>query len=207
MGQFEKLKISLRYYLQGAADQNKDFLLVLDAFEFALSYHTGVRKDEVTPEFMHQLETVLFLRTLLSGLKYPAETLAVMILHDVVEDYDVPIELIRERFGERVAHAVWRMTKKYRGVKKTLAQYFSEMLDCAIAPICKGADRINNQQSMYGVFSREKQLAYIEETETYILPMLKAARRRYPEQENVLMNIYFVLKAQIQLLKQLNANG
>ena len=109
MGQFEKLKISLRYYLQGAADQNKDFLLVLDAFEFALSYHTGVRKDEVTPEFMHQLETVLFLRTLLSGLKYPAETLAVMILHDVVEDYDVPVEFIRERFGERVAHAVWRI--------------------------------------------------------------------------------------------------
>lgn len=48
MEQFEKLKISLRYYLQGAADQNKDFLLVLDAFEFALSYHTGVRLDCAT---------------------------------------------------------------------------------------------------------------------------------------------------------------
>lgn len=204
MEQFEKLRLSLRYYLQGAADQDRSFLKVLEAFEFAKSHHTGVRKDGATPEFMHQIETVLFLRTLRSGLVHPAETLCAMLLHDVVEDYDVPVELIREKFGERVAHAVWRLTKKYRGVKKAPEQYFLEMLDCPIAPICKGADRINNQQSMHGVFGREKQLDYIRETEEHILPMLKAARRRYPGQENALMNIRFVLQAQIQMLKHLH---
>lgn len=203
MEKFEKLRLSLRYYLQGAADQNKAFLVVLEAFEFAMGYHTGLRKDGATPEFMHQIETVLYMRTLLSGLMYPAETLAAMLLHDVAEDYDVPVELIREKFGERIAHAVWRLTKKFRGQKKPAQQYFAEMLDCPIAPLCKGADRINNQQSMQGVFTREKQLAYIQETEEHILPMLKQARRRYPSHENALMNIYFVLKAQIEFIRRM----
>lgn len=200
MDRFKKLRISLRYYLQGAADRDSAYLLPLRAFEFAMQHHVGTRKDGVTPEFIHQIETTLFLRTLLKSVRYPAETLAAMLLHDVEEDYGASVE----EFGVLVAHGVWRMTKKARGIKKSNEQYFTEMLDCPIATLCKGADRIHNQQSMLGVFSRDKQLEYLAETRDYILPMLKAARRRYPDQENAYANIEFVLRAQVRLLSAIN---
>lgn len=207
MDKFEKLRVALRYYLQGAADVDPAFRLPLRALEFAMHHHVGVRKDGFTPEFMHQLETTLYLRTLRASLLHPAETLAAMLLHDTAEDYDVSFETIGREFGGRVAHAVNRLTKVHQGIRKTDAQYFEEMLDCPIATLAKGADRINNQQTMQGVFSTDKQLAYIEETERWILPMIKTARRRYPEQENAYENVKLLLRSQIQLLQAINRAG
>jgi (p)ppGpp synthase/HD superfamily hydrolase len=200
MERFEKLRVSLRYYLQGAADQDPRYLNPLRAFEFAMKKHTGKRKDGITPEFMHQLETTLFIRTIRGALLHPAESMSVMLLHDVPEDCNVSFEEIDERFGATVGHGVRRMTKLYRGVKKPDSVYFSEMLDCPIATICKGSDRINNQNTMQGVFSREKQLSYMEETANWILPMLKNARRQYPEQENGYEVLKFVLRSQLKML-------
>ena len=205
MEKFEKLRLSLRYYLQGAADQNSDYVIALDAFEFAMARHTGLRKDGVTPEFQHQLETTQLTRTLQASLQYPAKTLAAMLLHDTAEDYDVDFEELREKFGSEVAHAVRRLTKVHRGIKLTPQQYFEEMLDCPIATVCKGADRAHNQQSMVGVFTREKQVAYLEETTTWILPMLKKARRRHPRQEAAYENLKFLLKSQVDLIRAIHA--
>lgn len=196
-----KLMKSLRYYLQGAADQNPQYFLALRALDQANATHQGLRKDGVTPEFMHQLETALFLRTLRGSVMYPAQALAVQLLHDIAEDYDVSFESLEEKYGAQVAHGVRRMTKLYKGVKLSAEEYFENMLDCPLATLCKGADRIHNHQSMPGVFSQEKQHAYLEETERYILPMLKKARRLYPEQENAYENIKFVLKSQVELVR------
>lgn len=201
MDRYEKLRLSLRYYLQGAADQDSNYVVALDAFEFAMAHHRGVRKDGVTPEFQHQLETTQYVRTLRSGLLYPAQTLAAMLLHDTAEDYDIDFAEIRERFGAQVEHAVRRLTKLHRGVRKTDEQYFTEMLDCPIATVCKGADRGHNQQTMVGVFTLAKQQAYIEETETWILPMLKKARRAHPRQEAAYENLKFLLRSQVELIK------
>jgi len=54
---------------------------------------------------------------------------------------------------------------------------------------------------MQGVFTREKQSAYISETEEYILPMLKEARKNFPEQESAYQNIRQVLLTQIDLIR------
>lgn len=196
-----KLLKSLRYYLQGAADQNPDYHRPLLALHQAAHTHLGVRKDGVTPEFMHQLETALFIRTLRGSIQYPAFTIAVQLLHDIAEDYDVSFEELEERYGREIAHGVRRMTKFYKGVKLSPEEYFEAMLDCPMATLCKGADRIHNQQSMPGVFRLEKQHEYLEETERFILPMLKKARRLYPQQENAYENIKFVLKSQVELVK------
>lgn len=204
MERFEKLRLALRYYLQGAADQDDTFTVALNAFEFAMAHHRGVRKDGVTPEFMHQLETTHFVRTLRPSLLYPAETLAVMLLHDTAEDYDIDFAELRDRFGPRVEHGVRRLTKVHRGVKLTPEQYFHEMLDCPIATICKGADRGHNQQTMVGVFTVSKQDEYLKETETWILPMLKKARRAHPRQEPAYENLKFLLRAQVDLVRAIH---
>lgn len=203
MERFEKLRTALRYWLQGAADHDRSYIVAIRAFDFAMERHVGTRKDLVTPEFMHQLETTQFVRTLRGSLLYPAQTMAAMLLHDVHEDYGAPFAQIRDLFGPDVERAVRQLSKIREGVKISNEQYFMDM-DCPIATFCKGCDRINNQQTMLGVFTPQKQIAYIAETEQFILPMLKAARRRHPEQEGAYENVKWALRSQIQLLKAVN---
>lgn len=203
--QFRKLRITLRYLLQGAADQDPRYLVPLKAFEFAANLHQGTRKDGVTPEFMHQIDVALYVRTLSKSLMYPAETIAAALLHDTVEDYEVSLDDVANRFGDRVAHAVKRLTKVLNGRRLADEEYFEAMLDCPIASVVKGGDRINNQQTMLGVFRLAKQQEYISESETHILPMIKAARRRYPEQEAAYENLKLVLRSQVQLLRAVHA--
>lgn len=172
--------------------------------EFAASYHTGKRKDGVTPEFSHQIEIAHFVRTLSASLIYPEETIAVAFLHDVTEDYDVEIDELKRLFGEQIANAVWLVTKKFKGVKKSLESYYNEIATNPIASICKGCDRIHNIQSMVDVFTFNGQKWYIEETERYILPTIKTAKRLFPQQEAAYENIKHTLTSQVQLIKTIH---
>lgn len=198
---YNKLFISLRYFLIGAAKFNQDYSIALKALEFAKEIHTGLRKDNVTPEFQHQIEIAHFVRTFLPSLTYPAQTIATCILHDVAEDYDVSFDEIEQRFGSLVRNSTFLLTKKYRGATKTPTEYFSQIVNCPISSVVKAADRINNQQSMTGVFLPEKQQAYLNETKQYILPMIKKARHLHVEQEAIYENLKFVLNAQQSLIE------
>jgi (p)ppGpp synthase/HD superfamily hydrolase len=193
MDKFEKLRITLRYFLLG-----REFYLAADALEFAGKYHTGFRKDGVTPEFQHQLEIAHYVRTLLPSLMFPEDTLAAVLLHDVPEDYGVPHAEISNRFGAKVGRAVFLMDKHSNA-------NFAAIGEDPIASVAKGGDRVHNLQSMTGVFTREKQLTYIAETQTKFLPMLKTARRLFPRQETAYENIKHMMNSQLELLEALNA--
>lgn len=192
MNTYEKLKISLRYFLLGAG-----YTRAADALEFAASYHTGMRKDGVTPEFQHQIEIAHYIRTLLPSLMYPEDTLIAALLHDVTEDYGVLHTIIDQRYGSLASTAVCLLDKN----GKPYDVYFGAMAENPIASIVKGSDRMHNIQSMVGVFSAEKQLKYMQEVEQYFLPMLKNARRLYAKQEPAYENIKHVLISQLELLK------
>lgn len=192
-----KALISIRYFLIGA-----EMYSALEALEFAIKFHTGTRKDGVTPEFHHQVTIALYTRTLLNHLTYPEETLAAAFLHDTAEDADVGHVEIAARFGEKVGKAVQLLTKKHRGSKKPIDVYYQEIATNDIASVVKGADRIHNIQSMIGVFGPEKQKTYIKETTDFVLPMLKEARRAFPRQESVYENQKFVLQSQINLIEE-----
>ena len=64
------------------------------------------------------------------------------------------------------------------------------------ASICKIIDRCNNVSTMSGVFKKEKLLEYINETNTFIMPLIRSTKERYPEYQNAL----FLLKYQIVTL-------
>ena len=205
MERFDKLRISMRYRLLGATGADARYQMALDAFDFAEERHIGLRKDGKTPNFMHQLEVMGYLTTVLKGLRHPAPTLAAAALHDICEDCGVTLAEIDERFGPQVAHATRRLSKVIEGAKLPgLDAYFDAMLDCPIATVVKGSDRINNQSTMAGVFTREKQLSYIEESETFIIPMLKKARRIFSDQEAVYENIKLVLQNQMSMVKAMH---
>jgi len=193
---FNKTKVALRYFLIG-----RGYFTALEALEFATKYHTGKRKNGITPEFYHQLSIASYVRTLPLPIEDMEAVLAAVLLHDVVEDYDVTIEEIEARFGQRVSKLVALMTNKMNDAKLSKEVYYANLATDPLGAILKGSDRINNIQTMGGVFSDEKQIRYIDEVKNYILPMLKKARRAFPVYEAVIENIKFVLTSQIELIE------
>lgn len=195
MESHKKRRLVMRTFLRGSK-----YWTALEAMELASAHHVGFRKNGVTPEFDHQVSIAHYLCTLLPSLQFPEETLCVAFLHDVREDYGLSDDEIRVPFGPRVADAVARMTKTFRGVKADPNALFAEMACCPVASIAKLADRIHNFQSMVGVFTPAKQRLYIEECVTYFMPMAKKAQERFPRQDAAYENAKHVLKSQIALI-------
>ena len=189
-----------RTYLRGFL-LGRGYYRAAEAMDLAANLHSGVRKDGRTPEFAHQVYIVSYLSTLLPHLRYPEETLAVGFLHDVMEDCNVPMTEIEARFGSLIAEATDVMSKETEGVRRSAGSVAQMQAKSPIASIVKCADRINNQQTMHGVFTQAKIQQYLEETRTHIIPMLKQARRRFPDQELAYENAKTVLYAQIEMLE------
>lgn len=191
---------ALRYFLMG-----RKYYLALEAWDFAKDIHTGTRKDGVTPEFYHQISMANFARTLEGSLRHPEETFATIMLHDSVEDGDVALKLIHDRFGSRVGNATNAVSKVVHGQMRSAEDVRRMIEEDPIASAVKGIDRANNQGSMLGVFSLEKQQEYIAETKDFILPILKTARRRFPDQEPLYENVKHLLTREIRLFEAMHA--
>ncbi len=207
---YQKRKIALRYYLLG-----KGMHMAVRAMNFAKPYHQNFRKDGVSIVYdAHQIGMASVLRPFLPLLAYPEETMCVIFYHDLCEDYSkdapegLPLitpELLANTTNQRVADATMRLTKEYQGFKRNEEQLFLEMSRCPIASIAKPIDRSNNQMSMVGVFKRAKQIEYMEESETKILPMIKRARDNFPEQEPIYTALQTTLENEISLIRAIHA--
>lgn len=192
----QKAQIIIRYWLLA-----KEYYRASRALELAIKHYTGVRKDGETPELYHPLALVFYLKTINNSLLYPEETIVVALAHDLGEDHGVSKEEMEEHYGLKISRAFVCMTKKSAGMVKTNDSYYVALENDAIASIVKAADRIHNHQSMVGVFSPEKIEEYIEETQTYVLPMIRKARRNFPEQEPAYENAKHILMSQIELIE------
>ena len=190
-----KRQIALRYWLQG-----RGYYTALEAMDFAAGYHTGMRKDGVTPEFDHQISICHYVRSL-PDLIHEEDTIATMLLHDVMEDYDVKLRTIISLFGDRIAEATELLNKNDEsGRPKNHQSMIDAMAKNPIASIGKPADRIHNWNSMGTVFTPKKQLQYVDEG-SLLLPMVKEARRRFPRQERAYENIKHMMQSQIMLIR------
>lgn len=192
---FKQLKITSRYWLIGKAEENKDYYLTLRAFEVALKFHKGIRKDGITEEMYHQLSIFSYLRTMCALMEQPHIVLAVALLHDTYEDYPESHRLLYEEFPSIMPYII-RVSKVRDGQKISYEKYFNEMKNCPVTSIVKATDRLHNLSTMYGVFSSEKEKLYVDEVYTWFYPMIKNARREFPCQEA----IYEILKSSISLL-------
>lgn len=193
MQPYEKKKLALRYYLTG-----KGYYTAAAALEFAADIHSGTRKDGCTPEFSHQISIAQYVRTL--SVLYPELTIAVSLLHDVREDYNTSDAELVQRFGQEITTACIILDKK----GKSSEDYYTECTQHPVASIVKPSDRIHNLQTMQGVFSLEKQRRYVDETTAFFFPLLKRARRKFPQQESAYENIKLVLGSQIQLIEAIH---
>jgi (p)ppGpp synthase/HD superfamily hydrolase len=192
----------MRGWLEG-----RRFYAAMDALEMVRLLEQGPRKDGCTPKFHHQLSIARLLTTLEPHFLFPEETITAGFLHDILEDHadQWTREALVDRYGKRIGDAVWLLTKKSAGMVKNYDAYFAEMSACPVASLVKLADRAHNLQTMQGVFSFDKQAAYISEVDTWFFPMLKTARRRFPKQYPAYENLKITLRNQTRLIRHIHA--
>lgn len=199
---YKKLKLVLTTHLR-----TKGFYKALRAMELAMKYHTKTRKDG-QPEFSHQVSQACLFMTIEPFALHPEETYITIFLHDTPEDYqdDVSVKQMKNEFGELAGTAIEYMCKEHSAIEGKLSNdfYYGRMPESPITPICKGLDRVHNLMTMLGAFKPEKQIEYIQETVDMVLPMLKKARKMYPEQNLAFENIKFIIQNQIGLYQALN---
>lgn len=201
----ERRLSAFRGHLRGAK-----MLMALEALEYARKFHTGFRKDGISPVFSHQI-AIGFHVLDLPGLLFPEETVAAVMLHDTVEDHGAHHEeIIRQRFGPRVHSAVMSVTKKipvYVGdqkvhiIERDEGELFAAMANEPIGSIVKPADRSHNQKTMGGVFTADKQISYVQFTDDYIIPMINQARKNFPQQYQAYMLLQDKLESQAALVR------
>lgn len=202
---YERSRTALRGWLAG-----RGYHKAAEAMTLAEQYHTGTRKGG-DPEFSHQVAQANLMRILAPHIREPEIALIGVFLHDTVEDYGTPEEAaplpaftldeVEKRFGPRVREVVNRISKVVNGVKKPGVVYWSEMTVDPTASLIKGTDRIHNHQTMHGAFTPEKRDSYLDETEELILPMMKAARKNFPDQEPAYEILKLFLHSQMGLIR------
>ena len=193
---------SMRSWLDG-----RQYYMAADALEVVRKEFQGVRKDKRTPQLHHPLSVARLLGTLLPSLLHPEETLVSSFLHDLPEDKgkEWTRERVEARYNKRVGDAVWKLTKKSNGLIKSPELYYGEMATDPIASVVKLADRCHNLATMEGVHSYEKQGAYAGEVEENFLPMLRTARREFPQQYAAYANLEILLSVEVRLIGQILA--
>ena len=184
---FERKLIAVRNLLLGM-----EWFRAAKMLDFARTlYGDEMRKDGKTPSFIHPVE--LALRGIAMSLT--EDDILVLIGHDVVEDYG-PNALEELRiYGQSIVDRIVRISKKSVGDWKmsTDAYYFNLRGKDALL---KGIDRWHNLSTALGVFTQPKLESYIEETLTWVLPMLKRERKVNPE----LYRLFYLVETDIKVL-------
>lgn len=199
-GKHEKSRAFLRGWLV-----SRQMFRAVEALEWMESLSTGTRKDGVTPESNHPLSVALYLVSLSESLMYVEETVITALIHDLAEDYNIDLAEVERRFGRRVRDALHALTKVFgtSGIKRDPHEVAHAQGSDPIASVVKGSDRLHNQSTSIGVFNAAKMVEYVNETNTFILPMLRNARKNFPEQYGVYMNLKTVIEGQCDFMSAL----
>lgn len=180
----EKMYTYLRGYASGARMTN-----TLKALSFAREKHSGQLRKSGEPYIIHPL--TMACNAISLGIRED-EVIATILLHDVCEDCGV--SLAELPVNDTVRRGVELMTFSImEGETKDIAKnrYYNLMLQSRAATLTKLIGRCSNVPGMAGTFSKEKLLAYIEETRRYVLPLLRSAKKEWPEDADVLFALKY----------------
>ena len=144
-----------------------DFGLINKAIYFAKKYHDGQLRKSGEPFYSHPLEVAY----MISDYNLKTDVIAASILHDVVEDTEVTINMILETFGQRVAEMVNRLTRDRTDGTKLSVKEIIRMAykngDKEVLLI-KIFDRLHNLQNIH-FLTADKQIKVAKETLNTVL--------------------------------------
>ncbi len=147
-----------------------DIALVTKAYNFAKDAHKGQKRYSGAPYFQHVAITASYLAEL--GMKAPA--VCAGILHDTVEDTDVPLETIEKEFSPEIARLVDGVTKlgdvRYKGADRhieSLRKLFAATATDVRVLIIKLMDRLHNARTLQHVPKHKRERIAKETLEIY----------------------------------------
>ena len=179
-------------FLKGACKglSFNDTLHVINAAEIL---HAGqVRKGSGEPYVNHP--TMVTCQLFALGVR-EEPILSVGMGHDILEDCETDADELRGRFGVEPA-TVERLRLMVHHPGQGWDEYMTPMYEDVALALPKISDRCNNVSTMGGAFTTAKIRSYIEETETYIIPLCKHAKRYWPQYSDAV----FAMKYQILAL-------
>ena len=135
--------------------------LISEAIVFAVKAHDGMRrKKSEAPYILHPMEAAVIVGTMTDD----QNLLAAAALHDVVEDAEISIEEIEEKFGKRVRELVQSETEDKRADrpptetwrirKEESLEVLKNAEDDAILMVWLG-DKLANMRAIYRDFKVE----------------------------------------------------
>ena len=149
------------------ARPHDDLSLLRGSFDFAFERHGKQLRESGDPYMSHPVEVA----HILSEMGLDLVSIVTGLLHDLVEDTNVSVALIRSRFGPEVARCVQGVTKlgklDYYSAEERQAGSFRKMLLAMVDDIriilVKLADRLHNMRTL-GHLDLEKQQRIAQET-------------------------------------------
>ena len=161
----------------------------LKALTFSREKHQGQLRKSGEPYIVHPLTMACDAMSM--GIK-DDNIIATILLHDVCEDCGVSLQKLP--VNDVVRRGVQLMTfTVLDGETKEIAKtrYYNMLIQSKEAVITKLIDRCHNVSSMAGTFSIEKLKSYIDETRTYVLPLLRQAKDHFPEESDRLFTLKY----------------
>jgi len=148
--------------------------LVKRAFDFSARYHSMQVRASGEPYLLHPLQVA----HTLADMKLDAVSIATGLLHDVVEDTEADISVLKTQFGPEVAHIVEGLTKisrlDFQSQEERQAENFRKMLLAMVDDfrviLVKLADRLHNMRTLEFV-GQEKQERVARETMEIYAPL------------------------------------
>jgi GTP pyrophosphokinase len=151
--------------------RQSDMGLICRAFDFAYQLHQGQYRKSGEPYICHPVAVAGMLRDLGGS----GDMIAAGFLHDVVEDTDVTIEEIEQRFGKEVRLLVEGVTKlskiNFKSKTESQAENFRRMF-LAMAQdirviVVKLADRLHNMRTLEHLADEKRRRIALETREIF----------------------------------------
>ena len=152
-------------------NKTADVELLRNAFDFAYEAH----KEQLRKSGELYFEHPLAVARILTDLKMDYETIAGGILHDVIEDTNITVESVQDKFGPSIAKLVDGVTKiselKLLEIEARQAENFRKMLLSMVEDIrvilIKFADRLHNMRTLEYLPEKKQRQISLETKEVY----------------------------------------
>ncbi|NWF97858.1 MAG: bifunctional (p)ppGpp synthetase/guanosine-3',5'-bis(diphosphate) 3'-pyrophosphohydrolase [Nitrospirae bacterium] len=154
-----------------AYNPDADIELLKQVHRFSTEAHGMQRRVEGSPYIEHPL----FVASLLADMKMDVATIAAGLLHDTVEDTQITVKDIQDKFGKEIAFLVESVTKisrmEFKTKEEAQAENFRKMLlamseDIRVILI-KFADRLHNMRTIQHLPENKRQRIANETLEIY----------------------------------------
>ena len=174
------------------------------AIRTMLKFHEGaVRKSKIGEEVPYVIHPLMMACHAFALGVAEDDLIAAILLHDVVEDCDITVDEldVNERIREAVDLVSFRpIAGKTKEESKKI--YYENIGRNKIASMVKVIDRCNNVSTMATGFSLDKMAEYIDETETYVFPVLEIVKREYDDYYDAAFLLKYQMLSVLETLKR-----